>query len=348
MTGIGTTDPTLYWNYSENTGTTINSRVGGGQGGTTSNTSWTTGVYDTALDYNGTSSRTYATNKAISNTDNFSMMAWINITSLPQTGIIMYNGDDSGGYGLSISADWGAAGSELRMLWGGIVWDSSGYTLPAGKWIHVAAVRESGTTKFYVNGVQTPNTNTTTPYPVNNNFEVGKEPGQARYFNGKVDEPKVYNYALTAAQVKSSMYTYYSTTIGYTMSGNMTTTSSFNNLTFNGTSGKWDFGANSATVANDLTITNGTVIAPSTTLTVSGNYSNSGTFTNNSGTVLFNATDAGNTIAGTLSSTSKFYNLTFSGVSGAWSFTSNPAIELNSVFVSFVSANKYFNCSACA
>ena len=213
-------------------------------------------------------------------------------------------------------------------LYGNVTWITAGYVMPTNKWLHITLVRDSGTTKFYVNGVQTSGTSGATPGSPSDYFEVGNEPGQGRYFNGKVDEPKVYNYALTAAQVKSSMYTYYLNTIGYTMSGNMTTTSSFNNLTFNGTSGKWDFGANSATVANDLTITNGTVIAPSTTLTVSGNYSNSGTFTNNSGTVLFNATDAGNTIAGTLSSTSKFYNLTFNGVSGAWSFTSNPAVEV--------------------
>ena len=113
-----------------------------------------------------------------------------------------------------------------------------------------------------------------------------------------------------------------------TMSGTMTTTSSFYNLTFNG-AGLYNFGANSATIVNDLTITSSTVNAPSTTLTITGNYSNSGTFTNNSGTVLMNATDAGNTLAGTLSgATGKFYNLTFNGSGGAWSFTSNPAVEV--------------------
>ncbi len=328
MDGIGITDPTLYWNYQENTGTAIGSRVGGGQSGTTTGTAWTSGVYDYALDYNG-SDRTYASNRAISATDNFTLMAWVNVTSLPQSSLFMYNGSDTAGYGIGITNGWDGSGSELVALYGNVTWFGAGYTMPTNQWLHISLVRDSGTAKFYVNGVQTSGTNTDTPGSPADFFEVGNEPGQSRYFNGKVDEPKVYNYALTQAQVKSAMYTYYANTLGYTMSGNMTTTSSFNNLTFNGASGVWDFGANSATVANDLTITAGSVVAPSTTLTVTGNYSNSGTFTHNSGTVKFNATDSGNTIAGTLSgATGKFYNLTFDGVSGAWSFTSNPAVEV--------------------
>jgi hypothetical protein len=107
---------------------------------------------------------------------------------------------------------------------------------------------------------------------------------------------------------------------GNTLGGTMTGTSKFNNLTFNNAAGAWSFGAAAGEVANDLTITAGTVTAPSTTLTVTGNYSNSGTFTHNSGTVTFNAGDAGNTLGGTMTGTSKFNNLTFNNAAGAWSF----------------------------
>ena len=53
-------------------------------------------------------------------------------------------------------------------------------------------------------------------------------------------------------------------------------------------------------------------------LTIGNNYSNSGTFTAQNGTVTFNAIDASNTLSGTLSGTSAFYNLTFDGVTGDW------------------------------
>jgi hypothetical protein len=121
------------------------------------------------------------------------------------------------------------------------------------------------------------------------------------------------------------------TDAGNTIGGTLSGTSKFYNLTFNGVSGAWSFTSNPAVeVNNDLTITNGTLTSTShaSGLIVTGNYSNSGTFTHNSGTVIFNATDAGNTLGGTLSGSSSFYNLTFSGSGGAWSFTSNPAVTI--------------------
>ncbi len=192
------------------------------------------------------------------------------------------------------------------------------------------------------------------------------------------------------------------TTAGRTINGDMTGTNKFNNLTFNGVSGAWTFGANAADVGGVLTLTNGAVTAPSTTLKVAGNfakaaaatfihnsgivemngaaaqtipgaattfntlalnntantitlnaattvlqnfsipvsntlacgaqtltlgagYSNNGTFTAGAGTVLFNSSAAGNTLSGTMTSSSKFNNLTFNNASGAWTFDAAPA-----------------------
>ncbi|MEI6462258.1 MAG: DUF2341 domain-containing protein [bacterium] len=328
MNGVGITNPSLYWNFDENTGTAINTKVVGGQNGTAANTSWVAGKYDTALSFNGSSSRVYATNKANSLTNNYSMSAWIYTATLPQTSpMIIYNGNDSGGYGFGIGNGGGGSGSNLVGLLGAIVWIDSGYTLSSSTWYYVAMVREAGITKFYVNGTQTSGTSASTPYAPNNAFEVGHEPSYAgRYFNGTIDEPKVYDYALTQAQISVARN---QAVNGYTMSGTMTTTSSFYNLTFNGSGGAWTFGANNATVANNLTITAGTVTAPSTTLTITGSYSNSGTFTHNSGTVLFNSTTTAKTLAGVMTTTSSFYNLTFNGSGGAWSFGANSATVAN-------------------
>ncbi len=115
------------------------------------------------------------------------------------------------------------------------------------------------------------------------------------------------------------------TTTGKTLSGSMTGSNKFNNLTFNGSGGAWSFGTNAADVDNNFTITAGTVTAPSSTLQVAGNWSNSGIFTNNSGTVVMNATSTGNTLSGSMTGSNKFYNLTFNGSGGAWSFGSSAA-----------------------
>ncbi len=124
---------------------------------------------------------------------------------------------------------------------------------------------------------------------------------------------------------QSGTVVFNSTTTGRTLTGSMTGSNKFYNLTFNGSGGAWSFGTTAADVANNLTITAGTVTAPSSTLQVTGNWSNSGTFTNNSGTIVMNATTTGKTLSGTMTGTSKFYNLTFNGSGGAWTFGSSAA-----------------------
>lgn len=59
-------------------------------------------------------------------------------------------------------------------------------------------------------------------------------------------------------------------------------------------------------------------------LTISGSYTNNGTFTANGRTVSFNATSTGKTLAGTLTgATGQFYNVSFTGTGGGWTFSNN-------------------------
>jgi hypothetical protein len=84
-------------------------------------------------------------------------------------------------------------------------------------------------------------------------------------------------------------------------------------------------------VDNDFTITDGTVdVNGSYGINVGNNWDNStpgGTFTASTGTVTMDAQDAGNTLSGTMTGSSSFYDLIFndSGTSGAWSFAGNSA-----------------------
>jgi hypothetical protein len=82
-------------------------------------------------------------------------------------------------------------------------------------------------------------------------------------------------------------------------------------------------------VNNNFTITAGTYDTDNFgdfPLTIGGNYSNSGTFTARAATVTFDATDTGNTVQGTLSGSSAFYNLIFNGSGGEW--TPNAAVAV--------------------
>ncbi|MCF8449059.1 MAG: T9SS type A sorting domain-containing protein [Taibaiella sp.] len=103
------------------------------------------------------------------------------------------------------------------------------------------------------------------------------------------------------------------------------TATTFNTLTLNNTVGTITLN-NATTINNDFTIpVSNTLACGAQTLSLGGNYTNSGTFTANTGTVSFIAGDAGNTLAGDMTGTNKFNNLTFNNAAGAWSFGANPA-----------------------
>ena len=128
--------------------------------------------------------------------------------------------------------------------------------------------------------------------------------------------------------------TFDSTSTGKTLGGQGIYNTPFYNLTFNGVGGAWELGNDGPMfISNDLTITNGTVTSSFYGLKIGGSYSNSGTFTHNSASVIMSATDTGNTLGGTMTGASAFYDLTFDGVAGDWSFGANAVTFANDLTI---------------
>lgn len=104
-------------------------------------------------------------------------------------------------------------------------------------------------------------------------------------------------------------------------------TSTFYNLSFNGPGSLWSFTTSNVTINNNLSIASGTLTMPTGTTTIKGSFTNTGgVFGHNNGTVHFNATASGKTIA--LQGTeflNAFYNVVFSGSGGGWTFTDTRA-----------------------
>jgi len=61
-------------------------------------------------------------------------------------------------------------------------------------------LRTNGITSFYVNGVQTPNTSSAA-INMPSDFTIGSQNGPARFYNGAVDDVRIYNRALTPDEV---------------------------------------------------------------------------------------------------------------------------------------------------
>ena len=93
----------------------------------------------------------------------------------------------------------GAAG------WEGIIDVLPQGSMTSGTWIHVAVVRDmsSMTVRGYKNGVAgTPRPFTKTPAPSKYDVNIGRESDGYYKLDGLIDEVRIYNRALNAAEVK--------------------------------------------------------------------------------------------------------------------------------------------------
>jgi hypothetical protein len=83
-----------------------------------------------------------------------------------------------------------------------------GSNLADGNWHHVTCVNDSnaGTVKVYEDGVQIGSNNQGATNSSSGTFYIGTKDGTNEVFKGQLDDIRVYNYALTAAQVKT-LYT---------------------------------------------------------------------------------------------------------------------------------------------
>ncbi|MEN9920299.1 MAG: hypothetical protein RL538_192 [Candidatus Parcubacteria bacterium] len=95
--------------------------------------------------------------------------------------------------------------------------------------------------------------------------------------------------------------------------------SSFNRVVFDG-AGSWSFSDSTAAATDDLIVLQGTLTMPSGTFSIGGSYDNNATVTPGTGTVLFNSSDAGETLA---FGSSALYNVWFNNASGGWTITEN-------------------------
>ncbi|MEI6166075.1 MAG: DUF2341 domain-containing protein [bacterium] len=139
--------------------------------------------------------------------DNWTLGAWVNPGIVNQHSYVMYNGTEAGGYGFGMGDASGGLGSKLIGRFGPGSYIDSGYTFPsANAWYYVVITRASGTTRFYVNGVQTTGTSAGVPLAPTTALTIGNELADTagtpfRYFSGVIDEPRICAAARSAGWI---------------------------------------------------------------------------------------------------------------------------------------------------
>jgi len=196
--------------FDDGTGTTAADATGNGWTGTLVNgATWTTGKSGGAVNLASSSSQ-YVTlpNGVLCTLTSFTFAAWVNPTTLTNWARIFDIGTGTSNYTfLTAQANTGKPRFAINNGSGEQDINSSA-ALPLNTWSHIAITISGGVGSMYLNGslVGTNSSMTLTPASLGvttNNYIGRSEWASDPYFNGSIDDLRLYDIALTSTQVAS-------------------------------------------------------------------------------------------------------------------------------------------------
>jgi chitodextrinase len=196
--------------FAEGSGTTVTDFSGNGNTGTISGATWTTqGKYGNALSFDGVNDLVVINGSASLNVSSaMTLEAWI-YPAASQSGWRTILQKQVDAYFLNASH----SGGPLRPAGGATINSSVRYVgassaSPVNTWTHVALTFNGSTLQLYVNGSPVASQSTSgTIQTTSNALRIGGNVPYGEYFNGRIDEVRVYNRALTQAEIQADMNT---------------------------------------------------------------------------------------------------------------------------------------------
>ena len=197
------------YGFDEGTGTTLTDASGNGNNGTITNATWApSGKYGKALQFNGTSARVTIPDAAsLHLTTGMTLEAWVNPSTVNANWRdVIYKGDDN--FYLSATST-NASRPDAGLIAGGTYADAFGTSaLKANTWSFLTETYDGSTLRLYVNGAQVASTAHTGSIATSTNpLQIGGDSIYGQFFAGLIDNVRVYNTALSAAQIQSDQTT---------------------------------------------------------------------------------------------------------------------------------------------
>ena len=208
----GETGLVAAYNFDAGAGTGVADLSGNANTGTLANATWTSaGHTNGALSFNGASALVSVPDAAsLDLRDAMTLEAWVNPTALGtgwRTVLLKEQPPGNLAYALYANTDTTrpsahvfTSGSE-KMLKGPSA-------LALNTWTHLAASYDGTTLRLYVNGTQVASTGAGGAIASGNGaLDIGGNTIWKEWFKGTIDDVRVYNRALTAAEIKTDMNT---------------------------------------------------------------------------------------------------------------------------------------------
>ncbi|MCI0400484.1 MAG: fibronectin type III domain-containing protein, partial [Gammaproteobacteria bacterium] len=206
------------YGFDEGSGTAVSDASGNSNSGTLTGATWTTeGKYGSAIVFDGVDDFVSLPNSvSLGLTSSATFSAWIFATADPADDAAIISkagGPGNRGWQIKTSPDTGqhAYAVEVAIKKNSIVQRHSVIARQLNAWHHVAGVYDasSQTLDIYVDGVVSngPLSGTIPTAQRNSTVraEIGRRPDGGFYFSGRIDEVRVYERALTPAEIQADM-----------------------------------------------------------------------------------------------------------------------------------------------
>jgi PKD repeat protein len=200
------------YSFDQGSGTSVPDASGNGHTGTISGATWTSaGKYGGALSFDGVNDWvTIADSDALDLTTGMTLAAWVfPAAHTTFRTVVMKERPGHEVYSLYSNTSGGRpAGGIVRTSNVKLVDIAGSQPLPLNSWTHLAVTYDSTTLRLYVNGAQVasksaPGVILTSGSPL----RIGGNSVWSEFFQGRIDEVRIFNRALTATELQSVMST---------------------------------------------------------------------------------------------------------------------------------------------
>jgi hypothetical protein len=196
------------YGFNEGAGVTTADGTGNGHLGTLSNATWTpSGQFGGALSFNGTDALVTVSDAAsLDLTTGMTISAWVNPTASTDWCTVVMKERPSG-LAYSLYSNNGASRPSAFAYIGAADRNANGSgVVPLNSWSHLAATYDGATLRLFVNGVQVGSQAVTGALAVSTGaLRIGGNSVWGEYFQGRIDEVRIYNRALTAGEIQADM-----------------------------------------------------------------------------------------------------------------------------------------------
>lgn len=201
----------VYYDFNENEGSSPHDQWGDYSGILNTSVNWEPGLKDSSIYLDGSDlSYMQIEDGVMENLTNFTITAWLKLETIKNWVRLFDFGSDTDNY--MFLSPRSASTGRFRFAFknGGSEEAIDSNIIPTvGKWIHVAVILEGSTAIMYINGIEAGRNNAMTINPsmlgkTTQNY-IGKSQWPDPHLNGRVDEFKIYNYALTPNEINQLM-----------------------------------------------------------------------------------------------------------------------------------------------